>query len=125
MKRFATVLSVVALAACGRDASVSAPPVGPLGEWHLRRVGGNGLPTATGGGVIVSSDLSIGADGSYSLHERYQSPSTMIDDNGSWTLNGKTIYAFGSLRGNSFLLQWGGDSLVNVAPSGSAFVYTR
>ncbi|HEX7981734.1 MAG TPA: hypothetical protein VF461_24215 [Gemmatimonadaceae bacterium] len=96
MRRFVALLAVVLLAACNTEIDQSTSPSSVVGTYELRSYGGRSLPTVVStdaGGVteVLSGELVIGADNSWSETRTYRltasdtSQTASFVNTGSWT----------------------------------------
>jgi hypothetical protein len=96
MRRFVALLTLVLLTACNTEIDGSTSPSSVVGTYELRTYGGRSLPTVVSsdaGGVteVVSGELVIGSDNSWSETRTYRltesgttSTASFVNE-GSWT----------------------------------------
>ena len=96
MRRFVALLTAVLLTACNTQIDQSTSPSSVIGTYQLRTYGGRSLPAVVSddaGGVteVVSGELVIGRDNTWSETRSYRltTPDTTLTAsfayNGSWT----------------------------------------
>jgi hypothetical protein len=97
MRRFAALLAVVLVSACTNEIDTSTRPNAVVGSYSLRSYGGQKLPTvvmtdANGTQELVSGELVIGADKSWTESRVYRytqagvAQQISFGSNGSWAL---------------------------------------
>ncbi len=96
MRRYVALLTLVLLAACNTEIDGSTSPSSVVGTYELRTYGGRSLPTVVSsdaGGVteVVSGELVIGSDNSWSETRTYRltesgtTSTASFFNEGSWT----------------------------------------
>lgn len=97
MRRFVAVLTLVLLAACDTQIDQSTSPSAVVGTYQLRTYGGRSLPTVVstdGGGVteVVSGELVIGSDNSWSETRTYRLTASGSTQTASFVYSGSWTY---------------------------------
>lgn len=93
MRRFVAVLAAAAMlsgAACTDSNSVTNPTVDIAGTWSLRTLNGSSLPYNLGNRSIISEQLSLNNDGTYSDVATY-SDGNFFNEVGYYTVNNNVI----------------------------------
>lgn len=89
MRRLALLLAVVALAACNNDST--SPNGTVVGTYSLRTVNGSQLPyTFSDGSVLVSDQLTINSNGTYTDIASYSNVNSNPEQ-GYWSINNNLI----------------------------------
>jgi hypothetical protein len=91
MRKLVTLVLALGLAACANDAT--APSTSVEGSYTLRTINGTTLPyTFSNGTQLVSEQLVLNTDGSFTDQSRYGNGQTSLDT-GYWTnLNGSITF---------------------------------
>lgn len=90
MRYLLPIFAAVTLAtACAND--MTSPGVTVAGTWNLRTLNGSSLPYAVGSGTsIMSSQLMLNSDGTYTDVARYADGNTFTES-GYYTVNNSAI----------------------------------
>jgi hypothetical protein len=126
MRRIVLFLLSGSLSACALDST--GPASAYAGTWHLRSVNGQALPYDDGAGfVIVSNELTIRPDGSFSHDENATFNGQQIGRSfsGTCALRQPTQLVCTVTDGSELGFVWQGDSLFTASPGGFAGVYKR
>ena len=91
MRKFGALVLALGLAACANDST--APSTSVEGSYTLKTINGSNLPyTITTGSQLVSEQLILNTDGSFTDASRYSNGQTLVDS-GYWTnLNGSITF---------------------------------
>ena len=97
MRRFVALLTVVLLAACNNEIDASTRQSSVVGTYELRSYGGRSLPTVVStdaGGVteVLSGELVIGADNSWSETRTYRLTTSSTAQTASFVYAGSWAY---------------------------------
>jgi hypothetical protein len=97
MRRFVALLTVVLLAACNTEIDASTRQSSVVGTYELRSYGGRSLPTVVStdaGGVteVLSGELVIGADNSWSETRTYRLTTSSTTQTASFVYTGSWTY---------------------------------
>ena len=97
MRRFVALLTVVLLAACDTQIDQSTSASAVVGTYQLRTYGGRSLPTvvstdASGVTEVVSGELVIGSDNSWSETRTYRLTSSGTTQTASFVYSGSWTY---------------------------------
>ena len=97
MRRFVALLTVVLLAACNTQIDQSTSPSAVVGTYQLRSYGGRSLPTvvstdAAGVTEVVSGELVIGRDNSWSETRTYRQTASGTTQTASFVYSGSWTY---------------------------------
>ena len=88
MRRIVMLLAVIALAACN---DATSPNGSAVGSYSLRTINGNSLPyTFSDGSVLVSDQLVLSSDGSYTDQANFSNGQPFIEQ-GFWSINNNLI----------------------------------
>ena len=93
MRRFVSVLVAafaLSAAACTDNNSITSPTVDIVGTWSLRTLNGSQLPYNLGNRAIVSEQLSLNSDGTYTDVATY-SDGNFFNEFGYYTANNNVI----------------------------------
>lgn len=138
MRRFATLLTLVFLAACNTEVDASTRPSSVVGTYALQTYGGRSLPTVVSndaGGVteVVSGELVIGADNTWSETRTYRMTTSGASQTasflyeGSWTYvrdQASMLFNLPSLRAQFTGIAAGGSVTLSMS-DGSTVVYSH
>lgn len=91
MRKFGALVLALGLAACANDST--APSTSVDGSYSLKTINGSNLPyTFTTGSQLVSEQLILNTDGSFTDASKYSNGQTFVDS-GYWTnLNGSITF---------------------------------
>jgi len=97
MRRFVALLTVVLLTACNNEVDQSTRPNSVIGTYQLRSYGGRSLPTVVStdaGGVteVMSGELVIGSDNSWSETRTYRLTTAGTSQTASFVYTGSWTY---------------------------------
>lgn len=97
MRRFVTLLTVVLLTACNNEIDQSTRASSVVGTYQLRSYGGRSLPTVVSndaGGVteVLSGELVIGGDYSWSETRTYRLTANGVSQTASFVYAGSWTY---------------------------------
>ena len=88
MRRIAIFLAVIALAACN---DATSPNGSAIGTYSLRTINGSTLPyTFSDGSVLVSDQLVLNSDGSYTDEANFSNRQPQLEQ-GFWSINNNLI----------------------------------
>ena len=91
MRKLATLVLAVGMAACAND--VTSPSTSVNGNYTLRTVNGTSLPyTFSNGLQLVSEQLTLNTDGSFTDASRYSNGQTSVDSGSYTNLNGAITF---------------------------------
>jgi hypothetical protein len=100
MRRLALLIAVFALAACNNDST--SPNGNVSGSYSLRTVNGSPLPyTFSDGSVLVSDQLSLNSNGTYTDVATFSNASTPAEQ-GFWSINNNLISFNDQVSGTSY-----------------------
>ena len=91
MRKFGALVLALGLAACANDST--APSTSVEGSYTLKTINGSNLPyTFSTGSQLVSEQLVLNTDGSFTDASQYSNGQTLVDS-GYWTnLNGSITF---------------------------------
>ena len=97
MRRFVALLTLILLSACNTEIDQSTSPSSIIGTYQLRTYGGRSLPTVVStdaGGVteVLSGELVIGADNTWSETRTYRLTSDGTTQTASFVYSGSWTY---------------------------------
>lgn len=97
MRRFVALLTLVLLSACNTEIDQSTSPSSIVGTYELRTYGGRSVPTVVStdaGGVteVLSGELVIGADNTWSETRTYRLTSNGTSQTASFVYDGSWTY---------------------------------
>jgi hypothetical protein len=138
MRRFATLLTLVLLAACNTEVDGSTRPSSVVGTYELQTYGGRSLPAVVSndaGGVteVVSGELVIGADNTWTETRSYRmtasggSQTATFVYEGSWTYDrdqASMLFNLPSLRAQFTGIAAGGSVTLSMS-DGNTVVYSH
>src|ERR1041385_629008 len=88
MRRIALFMAVIALAACN---DATSPNGSAVGTYSLRTINGFNLPyTFSDGSVLVSDQLVLNANGTYTDQANFSNAGSIVE-NGLWSINNNLI----------------------------------
>src|SRR5689334_24383013 len=88
MRRIALFMAVIALAACN---DATSPNGAASGTYTLRTINGFNLPyTFSDGSVLVSDQLILNSNGTYSDQANFSNAGSIVE-NGLWSINNNLV----------------------------------
>jgi len=88
MRRIALFMAMIALAACN---DATSPNGSAVGTYSLRTINGSNLPyTFSDGSVLVSDQLVLNANGTYTDQANFSNAGSIVE-NGFWSINNNLI----------------------------------
>jgi len=138
LRRFVTLLTVILLTACDTQIDQSTSPSSVIGTYQLQTYGGRSLPTVVSddaGGVteVVSGELVIGRDNTWTETRNYRlttpeaTQTASFVYNGSWTYErdqASMLFNLPSLRAQFTGIAAGGSVTLSMS-DGSTVVYSH